>query len=88
MFYFLAQCYYGVYLLSLSRTFCEEEVLSPSAKDHISTMGKECQSNPQDESRVRNFGDKNGPQAVYIVLDNMLKDSLDRLQKMRLALIS
>ncbi|KAF7824723.1 pentatricopeptide repeat-containing protein [Senna tora] len=65
------------------RTFCEEDILSSSPKDLMSTMGKDCQLNAQDWSRERNFGDKNGPQAVFNALDNMLKDSLDRLQMMR-----
>ncbi|KAI9074225.1 hypothetical protein K1719_043790 [Acacia pycnantha] len=65
------------------RTLFEEYMLSSSARDLISNMGKECQLDAENWSRERNFGDKNAPQAVFSALDNMLKDSLERLQKMR-----
>ncbi|KAI9110394.1 hypothetical protein K1719_018554 [Acacia pycnantha] len=61
-------------------------MLSLSDKD-LSNFQKDCQLKAENWSRERNFGDENAPQAVFNALDNMLKDSLERLQKMRLAYI-
>ena len=58
-------------------------MLSSIAKDLVSNVGDECRLDADTWSRERNFGDNNAPQAVFNALDNMLKDSLERLQKMR-----
>ncbi|KAI4332997.1 hypothetical protein L6164_017855 [Bauhinia variegata] len=66
------------------RKFCEEDLLSSSAKDLMTSLQNECYLEAQAWSPIKkNFGDKQGPYAVFNALDSMLKDSLDRLKMMR-----
>nr|CCW28846.1 putative glycosyl phosphatidyl inositol transamidase like protein [Arachis duranensis] len=65
-------------------TRCEDDIALSSTKYLISAIGKKCHLIAQDcSSNEKSFRDKKGPDAVFNVLDNILKDSLERLKMMR-----
>ncbi|XP_020968723.1 pentatricopeptide repeat-containing protein At5g24830 isoform X7 [Arachis ipaensis] len=65
-------------------TRCEDDIALSSTKYLISAIGKKCHLIAQDcSSNEKSFRDKKGPDVVFNVLDNILKDSLERLKMMR-----
>ena len=71
------------------RTRRVDDISLSSYKYLLSAFGKKCHLNAQDcSSNEKSFGDKEVPHAVFNALDNILKDSLERLKMMRLALMS